>query len=75
MHRAGYSLPWSHGYSSVIHVSILVGIDVSFNASCAESELNKEDYLKILWAAAAELPGTCMYVLAYAASPVTSVLF
>ena len=34
-----------------------LGIDVSLNATCEESELTNDDYLKILWAAAAELPG------------------
>ena len=58
MHHADYPLPVN--VLIAIHLEYLflhVGIDVSFNASCAESELNKEDYLKILWAAAAELPG------------------
>ena len=45
------------------HLSLLLylGIDVSFNATCEEVELTNDDYLKILWAAAAEVPGI-MYV-------------
>ena len=39
-----------------------LGIDVSLNATCEESELTNDDYLKILWAAAAELPGTCICI-------------
>lgn len=34
------------------------GIDLTkYNESCEETELNSDDYLKILWTAAAELPG------------------
>lgn len=42
-------------------ISLSVGIDLTFNVTCEEAELTDDDYLKILWTAAAELPGVYMY--------------
>lgn len=36
------------------------GIDLVSNITCEEAELTPDDYLKILWTAAAELPGICI---------------
>ena len=46
----------------------LVGIDLVSNLTCEEAELTPDEYLKILWTAAAELPGMLMNELLCKAS-------
>ena len=46
-------------YNILTHNCLHSGIDLVSNITCEEAELTPDEYLKILWTAAAELPGIC----------------
>ena len=46
--------PISNQYCNIAQ---LIGINTVSNLTCEESELTPNDYIKIIWTAAAELPG------------------
>ena len=51
-------------YTSILE-NAQIGINTVSNSTCEESELTPNDYIKIIWTAAAELPGMKIQMLLY----------